>query len=487
MLSAPLRYIVAGILAIVSCIIGVAIVFQSPPMNEAATAILLTTFLISTFFLFVRSLEPLQSLPTMFVMFYFSFFYALPGAVQIASNSFTMGDVTYSPEVAVEGALIALTFLIAFLVGQSFVGRQHYDKSLAAIEQSERSPRVLAITLFMAIAILLGLICIARFGPSALMKTRGDFGGEIEAAGLQGADFGLVLMLPRAMSVLALPLLFYAIARWRREKPAMNALIAWPIMALMLPIFLLLNYPPALPRNWQFGVLLTFVFVFVRGWRPWLRIGLVCGMLLTMFSLFQWLNVLRHYDEAGAISESIESPIEYLKHMDLDGYQTTMNTVIFTELYDHAYGKQIMAALLFPIPRAIWTDKGESSGPRVARNLGYRFTLISTPLPAEFFFDFSFAGVIVGGFIVGYLYRRMDYVCAAGIDFGRPNIQLIIIAIITGFTIFLMRGTLYAVANIFGPLAILAFLLLKAPAIARLIMPPSNKPGGTASSSPQQP
>lgn len=485
MLSAPLRIIVAGTLAIISFIVGVAAVFQSPPVNETATAILLTTFFVSTFVLYLRSLEPLQSLPTIFVMFYVSFFYTLPGAVQISSNTFAMHDVTYNPQVATKGALIIATFLVAFLVGQSFVGREQYDKARAAVERSERSPRVVAITLFMSVAIILGLICIARFGPAGLMQTRGDFRGEVQGAGLEGADFGLVLMLPRAMSVLALPLLVYAITRWRREKPAMNTMVAWPMMALMVPIFLLLNYPPALARNWQFGVLLTFLFVFVKGWRPWLRLGLVFGMLLAMFSLFQWLNVLRHYDDASDLSVSIESPIDYLKHIDLDGYQTTLNTVVFTGLHDHAYGKQILAALLFPIPRAIWTDKGESSGPRVARELGYRFTLVSTPLPAEFFFDFSFAGVVVGGLFIGYIYRRLDYACAACIDFGRPSIQLLIIAIITGFTIFLMRGTLYAVANIFGPLAVMSFLLLKAPAIARMIMP--SKSGGVAPSSPQSP
>ena len=112
----------------------------------------------------------------------------------------------------------------------------------------------------------------------------------------------------------------------------------------------------------------------------------------------------------------------------------------------------------------------------IAEALGYRFTNLSTPFPAEMYLDFSFVGVILGGLLVGYLYRRLDYLCAAAVDYGRPNLHLLMVGLIAGFTIFLMRGSLYAVSNIFAPLLILIVLLINAPRAGRFFL------GGRAAS-----
>jgi hypothetical protein len=188
-----------------------------------------------------------------------------------------------------------------------------------------------------------------------------------------------------------------------------------------------------------------------------------------MFSLFQWLHVLRR-DDLSKVDFQLIDPIAYLKNMDFDGFQTSMNAVLYAKLYGHTLGAQLASSLLFFVPRSLWPDKGVSSGQMIAEALGYRFTNLSTPFPAEMYLDFSFVGVILGGLCVGYLYRRLDYLCAAAVDYGGPNLHLLMVGLIAGFTIFLMRGSLYAVTNIFAPLLILSVLLIKAPQASRLLL-----------------
>lgn len=488
MFPLPSRYIAAGLISFILYVVAVVIVFQSPPQHEMATAILITCFLCTTFLLMLRAMEPLQSLPTIFCMFYFSFFYLLPGAVQISSNTFQMADVTYNDSVATRAALIVAGFLICFFIGQQLVDKKRYTDAVKAIEASEKFPRVIPIALFCGLAMILGLYCIHRFGFSILLTTRGEFKDNIlDKLGLSGSTVGLLLLLPRALCVVSVLLLCYAVSRWRKERPAMNVLIAIPMLAILIPVFSIVNFPPALARNWQFGILLSFLFVFVKGWKPWLRTGLVLGMLVTMFSLFQWLNVLRHYDESGGLGATVEDPISYLKEMDFDGFQTTMNTVIHVRLHDHSYGDQLLASVFFWVPRAVWHNKAESTGQTVAKSLGFDFTNLSTPLPAEFYIDFSFAGVLLGGLLVGYVYRRLDYLCAAAVDYGRMNLHLIMVSIITAFTIFIMRGPMYGVINIFGPTAILGFLVLKGPVLARFFISGSSMRSAPPLQPPMQP
>ncbi len=471
MLSLPFRILIAGLFAMLCFTAAIVIVFQARPQYEIATSILFVCFFCTTFLLMLRALEPLQALPTIFCMFYFSFFYLLPGLVQVSSNTFQMADVLYSDPVATRAALVTAGFLLCFFVGQQLVGRQRYDDAVAMIRKSEESSRIVAITLFCLTAIVLGLLCIKRFGFSVLLSTRGEFKSNIlDTIGLSQIQIGLLLSLPRCLVLVGLLLAIYAVSRWRHERPAINALIGIPLVAALTPIFLVVNYLPALARNWQFGILLSFLIVFLKSWRPWIRVGLVVGMLLAMFSLFQWLNVLRHYDSSSSsLEENIQDPITYLKQMDFDGFQTTMNTVKHTDMYGYTYGNQLLSSILFFVPRSIWKGKGEGTGIMVGRDLGYSMTNLSTPLPAEFYIDFSYAGAWLGGLFVGYLYRRMDYVCAAGIDYGKMNLYLIMVAIATSYTIYGMRGTLLALVNAFGPMAILVFLVLKSPVLARYL------------------
>ncbi|MFO1128980.1 MAG: O-antigen polymerase [Rhodospirillales bacterium] len=463
-----LRWLIVGVVSLVLFLAAVAVVFSGRPDHEEATMLLLACFFVSVALLMHRALEPLQALPSMFAAFYFAFFFSLPGVVQISANTFQMGDVIYSDQVAARAATVTAAFLVCFVIGQALVSHRRYDEAKATIVESETHPRTLAILAFTSIAIAAGAMSIASFGVSALVQTRGGIVDEI-TRNLAGVERGLMLHLPRSLTLAGVLVMFYALGKWRYQRLPVAMLSGWIFLAVIVPVYAITNFPLALARNWQFGTLITVLIIYVKGWRPWLRLGMIAGMLLTMFSLFQWLQVLRRDELSDADFQWID-PISYLKNMDFDGFQTTMNAVLYAKLYGHTSGEQLITSLLFFIPRSLWTDKGISSGQMIAEALGYHFTNLSTPFPAEMYLDFSFLGVIPAGILAGYVYRRLDYLCAAAIDYGRPNLHLLLVGIVAGFTIFLMRGSLYAVTNIFAPLLILIVLLIKAPEASRFIL-----------------
>ena len=68
----------------------------------------------------------------------------------------------------------------------------------------------------------------------------------------------------------------------------------------------------------------------------------------------------------------------------------------------------MVGILLFWVPRAFWEGKPLSTSFDFADFAGWEAHNISFSLPAEFYVDYGVAGVAVGMFIIGLLYRRLD-------------------------------------------------------------------------------
>ena len=89
----------------------------------------------------------------------------------------------------------------------------------------------------------------------------------------------------------------------------------------------------------------------------------------------------------------------YQSSGDFDGFQSIINTVIYVNTYGFSYGNQIISSILSFIPRSIWASKADPTGSVAASAAGYEYVNISAPLPAEFFIDFGFIGLIYFFFI----------------------------------------------------------------------------------------
>lgn len=97
-----------------------------------------------------------------------------------------------------------------------------------------------------------------------------------------------------------------------------------------------------------------------------------------------------------------------LNYFDYDAYQLLMTIIAYTDKTGIVFGKNILSAFAFLIPRSLWTGKMDATGAIAIRYFGSNFTNVSAPLVAEFYFSFGWIGCIVGAFLTAILIFHID-------------------------------------------------------------------------------
>lgn len=131
-----------------------------------------------------------------------------------------------------------------------------------------------------------------------------------------------------------------------------------------------------------------------------------------------------------------------LNYYDYDAYQMLMMIMSYTDHMGVSFGKNIISALAFLIPRSIWKGKMTATSALAATYYGATFTNISSPLIAELYFAFSYVGCIFGALVLGGLTSRIDHWCDSNSILRRS-----IFCISVGYTHFLCRGALLPVLS----------------------------------------
>lgn len=93
---------------------------------------------------------------------------------------------------------------------------------------------------------------------------------------------------------------------------------------------------------------------------------------------------------------------------DYDAYTLLVLTIKHVQTNGIAYGYQFLGVLLFWVPRSFWPDKPIGSGHTVATALGWEFTNLSCPLPAEGYINGGIVGTILLSLFIGWLFRKID-------------------------------------------------------------------------------
>lgn len=141
---------------------------------------------------------------------------------------------------------------------------------------------------------------------------------------------------------------------------------------------------------------------------------------------------------ATEINVERENVVNFL-HADFDAYQMLMAIIRYTDEYGVVYGKNIFSALMFLVPRSVWSGKMINTGSIVVSHYGSWFENVSSPLVAELYFAFGWVGVIIGAVALGKLVRKTDSFQDSESLWKRG-----LFCIFTGMTIYIMRGSLLA-------------------------------------------
>lgn len=217
------------------------------------------------------------------------------------------------------------------------------------------------------------------------------------------------------------------------------------IAAMAFGLLLLADFPTGMARYNAaviYGGLLLLYFspMRKRGVFPVLFL-LAFLVLFPAISTFR-INGLSLNKMITAISDSIVNIPTGFCAGDYDAYSMLARSVRYVEQWGTTNGGQLLTAILFFVPRAIWPSKAMGSGWTIAEAQGQDFTNLSCPLPAEGIMNFGVSGLVVFAAVFGVGCRLIDdYYWRVGGQLKSRGLALFY-PFLCMFFFFMMRGDL---------------------------------------------
>jgi len=245
--------------------------------------------------------------------------------------------------------------------------------------------------------------------------------------------------------LLALPLL---LALWTIMDRRLRRLgvMRWVAIGLAIGVLLLFKNPFNEKRNAIGPMYLVVAFAMFPGvLRSNLR---VLGMFLLVIAVAFPLSSALTHTQAGVLESGsfIERGLqtfnlgEGLRSLEFDAWSQLVASMHFVADRGLSGGEQLLAALLFFVPRAWYPGKPEGSGKVVADYLIEQnqmwFDNLSAPLPAEAFLDFGWFGVGLYALVlavIGWQCRRWQ---------GCADLRWVVGVYTSLHMMYLMRGDL---------------------------------------------
>lgn len=360
---------------------------------------------------------------------YFIFILIIPAYFHIINNVFPFYGMSYSSEHQLYASLILLVFSIFFWFG-FFV-----DSSNNKIIQKNNSYNYFKINNYrffvvQYICIFFILMSVVIFGIESFLVKRGEFDRSVF-----GEESMFRELFLNGIKSLSFASLFYLII----YKKYLTGLLWCFTILLSLLLFLIVNYPLSLPRFVLFSYLIAFYCYYFK---PSLKAKLIVilSFAFGITTLFPYISYLTRGD--GDFKFDIFN--YYQSSGDFDGFQSIINTVIFVEKHGYTFGNQIISSFLSFIPRSLWLNKGEPTGSIAAESAGYDFLNISSPMPAEFYIDFGYVGLIFFSFFFGWFIRFLDKKIK---NYQEINLSYILSIIIISLIVIVARGPILGVLN----------------------------------------
>ena len=334
----------------------------------------------------------------------------LPGAIQWSTGRFFWKSDSYSDD----DATLALIIILVAVLGLE-LGFRFFFEIETPRRQRQRRPLLSNLNIAIFIIISLGSLCISllRFGTSFIFATRGTIENLIELTTTQEYDHFIFLSVPQAMAfcVFALALLNMVILRHARQETIFTYVGCF---VLFIP-YIVLNFPTSMARFETMGQLIILIYIMFFFKTGYLNFVYIFAYPLALYTLLPFLGVFGRYEEFqfDAAYKSFVSGINDSVYAgDYCDFEMTMMAAQYVASEGIRMGQQILATLLFFLPRSIFTFKADPTNYILADFFKFEFRNISSPFFAEFYIDFWFPGAFVGSFLFAFaakiLQRRIQ-------------------------------------------------------------------------------
>lgn len=161
------------------------------------------------------------------------------------------------------------------------------------------------------------------------------------------------------------------------------------------------------------------------------------SFILGLLVVFPFLNNFRYYTPGNDIK--IRLDMNMFVAGDFDSYQN-FAIVFFEDII--TYGRQLLGALLFWVPRSIWPNKPIGSGAFVANQQGYYFDNVSCNFFAEGYINFGIMGIFLFAILLAYATARTDKYYWKIVANNKNNYFQVIYFVLIGMLFFILRGDL---------------------------------------------
>ncbi len=442
--------------SVVACIVttliallgGLALMPAHAPENPAAVFVLILLFVYLNVLLFWDTLRADLRPISILLWIYLAYFMILPAIAQVWNNDYPWDTrLHYDESTILISSLLVFCFCVSYTIGEFFARRNPRGEepgstwSLPRPAQAQASVENVTIVLICAVAISVSIYAIAGFGLNYFLLSRYEAGmlGDANPGGHVTSLADILPVIGEALVFAAFMLVAYMYLRARRMNDDRQRVLVYALALVIVPLQIVMNSPLRVARFWLFGMLIAFLLAFFPPKTRAQRFWSVIGFIAATFVLLPLANLTRAQDYG---SFEMPSVTEFLLAPDLDGFQSLMSLVSYTQDVGFTYGKQLLTVLLFFIPRAIWTGKGEDTGSMIADYAGYVINNISSPIVGELYIDFSIVGLVAGAIAIGFFTARAETHYSRSVRTNNVSIARLLVASISGFTIILARGTL---------------------------------------------
>ncbi len=202
-------------------------------------------------------------------------------------------------------------------------------------------------------------------------------------------------------------LLFVAVAFILEAKKAKK--VTWRTVTALACLGIA-AFPTGLSRNMMASfyaglLVLTFDMTKKGRWFTWV----IFGGLVLIFPAMEIFRRISTLKKAGLWDLILSNfSVCYLEG-HFDAHQMLITIMRYVKEFGFAWGRQILGALLFFVPRSIWPGKPAGTGHTAIVALDqFYFTNVSANLAVEGYINFGLLGVALFAVLVGIVSRRAD-------------------------------------------------------------------------------
>lgn len=418
-----MRFFIILILSIFCCIIS----YKGNAYNFSERVYLSSVFIqiFSLVILFSRRKMP-YSLNKAFYMFSLFFFGIAPILQFYSETSFFGARKLLEREYFLMNLLIIVIMLIYELFYTIFFYKKLSKDKIKSMTKYEVDQHLTIFQTTLLIVISIVSFCFMFYANSGSILSMLVRGGEFkeESASSSSSINLIVYQFCRPLSIICL---FYYIISKNRNY----------LVMLVLTILALITCSPiGMPRFAAAALYIPLLLLTLRTftYSPYkFSLTFILGLLV----VFPFLNIFRLFGDATEVDLSLN--FDTFLTGNYDSYQN-FALIVFEDII--TWGKQLLAVILFWVPRTYWPDKPIGSGATVGEILHFNWTNVSANYFGEGYINFGFPGIAIFTFLLSYFTARMDNLYWTLIFNSKRNFFRVIYFIMIGMLFFILRGDL---------------------------------------------